>query len=155
MQTTASLCRAFFSISGDVRGISSASLWSRIFYNPSAELRDRNPAAGGRGRVAERNFTRMNGYPRECGGEPPARHLAAGEAHRLHRDNERFAEWLIAIVQSQLRSHLGRAQHQTKLSCTVLSRMSPLGQSEKSRQRDDAAGLPSTADILGHCRDGR
>jgi hypothetical protein len=31
MQTTASLCRAFFSISGDVRGISSASLWSRIF----------------------------------------------------------------------------------------------------------------------------
>jgi hypothetical protein len=27
----ASLCRAFFSISGDVREISSPSLWSRIF----------------------------------------------------------------------------------------------------------------------------
>jgi hypothetical protein len=31
IETMASLCRVFFSISGDVRGISSASLWSRIF----------------------------------------------------------------------------------------------------------------------------
>jgi hypothetical protein len=31
IETMASLCRAFFSISGDVREISSASLWSRIF----------------------------------------------------------------------------------------------------------------------------
>ena len=41
--------------------------------------------------------------------------------YRLHRDNERFAEWLIAIIQPQLRSHLCRAQHQTKLSCTVVN----------------------------------
>jgi hypothetical protein len=31
IETMASLCGIFFSISGDVRGISSASLWSRIF----------------------------------------------------------------------------------------------------------------------------
>jgi hypothetical protein len=30
-----------------------------------------------------------------------------------------------------------------------------VGQSEKSRRRDGTAGLPSTADISGDCRDGR
>src|SRR5260370_29580674 len=30
-----------------------------------------------------------------------------------------------------------------------------IGQTEKSRQRDGTAGLPSTTDIFGHCRDGR
>jgi hypothetical protein len=33
--------------------------------------------------------------------------------------------------------------------------MTVVGQTEKSRQRDGAAGLPSTADIFGRCQDGR
>jgi hypothetical protein len=33
--------------------------------------------------------------------------------------------------------------------------MSESGQTEKSRQRDDTAGLPSTADIFDECRHGR
>jgi hypothetical protein len=32
--------------------------------------------------------------------------------------------------------------------------MSQLGQTEKSRQRDGTAGLPSTTDIFGECRHG-
>jgi hypothetical protein len=31
----------------------------------------------------------------------------------------------------------------------------PTRQTEKSRQRDDTAGLPSTADIFDECRQGR
>ena len=41
--------------------------------------------------------------------------------------------------------------HHSKIDC----RMAEMGQTEKSRQHDGTARLPSTADIFDECRQGR
>src|SRR5262245_44439601 len=49
------------------------------------------------------------------------RGLSTVGRHRLHRDIDGFAEGLIAIVQSQLGSDLGRAERKTELLCPLVN----------------------------------